>query len=405
MARHASSDGRRDLHKAIWVIPIMRIPVVDPQNKPLMPTTPARARKWIATGKAIKRWSDVGQFYVQLTQEPSGHATQDIIVGVDPGKSFSGIGVQSAKFTLYTAHLILPFQAVRDRMDARRMMRRARRGRRINRKVAFALRTHRQKRFDNRRKTKLAPSIRANRQLELRVVSELCRVFPVKAIRYEYVRADVDLTSGRRKARSGKGFSPVMVGQKWMIEQLKNFAPVVKVEGYQTALTRNHLGLEKNKADKTKAEFWTHAVDGVAIAASHFVEYRKEYYLGKDVADWFGSVKVTSALFCLIRRPPYSRRQLHLMLPAKGGVRRKYGGSTTRHGFRKGDLVNSPKGIGYVSGDTDRQVSVSNSAWKRLGQITASKVSLIARNTGLVAQATAPIPPRRADGRGISEKA
>ncbi len=404
MARHASSDGRRDLNKAIWVIPIMRIPVVDAQNKPLMPTTPARARKWIATGKAIKRWSDVGQFYVQLTQEPSGHATQDIVVGVDPGKLFSGIGVQSAKFTLCTAHLILPFQAVRDRMDARRMMRRARRGRRINRKVAFALRSHRQKRFDNRRKSRLAPSIRANRQLELRVVSELCRIFPIKEIRYEYVRADVDLTSGRRKARSGKGFSPVMVGQKWMIEQLKTFAPVVKVEGYQTALTRNHLGLEKNKADKSKAEFASHAVDGVAIAASHFVEYHKEYRQGQDVADWFGSVQVTPASFCVIRRPPYSRRQLHLMLPAKGGVRRKYGGSITRHGFCKGDLVNSPKGIGYVSGDTDRQVSVSNLAWKRLGQITVSKVSLIARNTGLVAQATALIPPRRADGRGISEK-
>jgi hypothetical protein len=404
MARHASGDGRRDLNKAIWVIPIMRIPVVDPQNQPLMPTTPARARKWIASGKAIKRWSDVGQFYVQLNTEPSGYATQDIIIGVDPGKLFSGIGVQSAKFTLYTAHLVLPFQAVRDRMDARRMMRRARRGRRINRKVAFALRTHRQKRFDNRRKTKLAPSIRANRQLELRVVSELCRIFPVKEIRYEYVRADIDLTSGRRKARSGRGFSPVMVGQKWMIEQLNNFAPVVTVEGYKTALTRNHLGLEKNKADKTKAEFATHAVDGVAIAASHFVEYRKEYRQGQDVADWFGSVQVTPASFCVIRRPPYSRRQLHLMVPAKGGVRRKYGGSTTRHGFRKGDLVNSPKGIGYVSGDTDRQVSVSNSAWKRLGQIMASKVSLIARNTGLVAEATAPIPPRRADGRGISEK-
>ncbi len=372
------------LNKAIWVIPVMRIPVVNIQNQPLMPTTPARARKWIESGKAVKRWSDCGQFYVQLTIEPSGYVAQDVVIGIDPGKKYSGIGVQSVKFTLYTAHLILPFQTVRDRMDQRRLMRRSRRGRRINRKVAFNQRAHRQKRFSNRRQAKLAPSICANRQLELRIVSELCRLYPVAEIRYEYVRADVDLTSGRKKASSGRGFSAVMVGQCWMLKQLEQFAPVVKIEGYQTASTRQHLGLTKNKADKSKAEFNTHAVDGVAIAASHFVEYRQYHKTGEDGSDWFGAVAITPASFFVIRRPPYSRRQLHLMVPAKGNVRRKYGGSTTRHGVRKGDLVNSPKGVGYVSGDTEKQVSVSEADWKRLGQIAASKVQLIRRSNGLI---------------------
>jgi len=86
----------------------------------------------------------------------------------------------------------------------------------------------------------------------------------------------------------------------------------------------------------------------------------------------------------VVRRPPYSRRQLHLMVPAAGGIRRKYGGSTTRHGLRKGDLVNSPKGIGFVSGDTEKKISVSDASWKRLGQIAASKVVLIRRSTGLI---------------------
>ncbi|WP_414530773.1 RRXRR domain-containing protein [Nodularia chucula] len=362
----------------------MRVPVVDQNHQPLMPTTPTRVRKWIASGKALKRWSDCGQFYVQLRGEPSGRAIQDIVIGIDPGKKFSGIGVQSGKFTLYTAHLILPFQTVRDRMDARRLMRRGRRGRRINRKVDFSKRAHRQKRFDNRRQGKVAPSIRANRQLELRIVSELSRIYPVSEIRYEYVKADVDLTSGRRKAKSGKGFSPVMVGQKWMLSQLEQFAPVVPVEGYQTASTRKYLGLVKNQVDKSQSEFNTHAVDGVAIAASFFVEYRQYQKAKVDGADWFGNVVITPAVFRVIRRPPFSRRQLHLMLPAKGGTRRKYGGSVTRHGLRKGDLVTSPKGIGYVSGDTEKQVSVSDVNWKRLGQIASSKVQLIRRSNGLI---------------------
>jgi len=362
-----------------------------------MPTTEARARKWIESGKAIKRWSDCGQFYVQLTVEPSGRSTQDVVVGIDPGKKYSGIGVQSAKVTLYTAHLVLPFQTVRDRMDARRMMRRGRRGRRINRKVAFAQRAHRQKRFANRRQGKLAPSIRANRQLELRIVSELCKFYPVKEIRYEYVRADVDLTSGRKGARSGKGFSAVMVGQKWMLKQLEQFAPVVTIEGYQTASTRKYLGLTKNKADKSKAEFNTHAVDGVSIAASHFVEYRKYHKVGEDGADWFGSVSITPAPFFVVRRPPISRRQLHLMIPAKGGLRRKYGGTTTRHGVRKGDLAKAEMAgracTGWVSGDTQKQISVSDASWKRLGQFTAAKVSLITRSTGLVVMRGAQASP------------
>jgi hypothetical protein len=342
-----------------------------------MPTTPARARRWIESGKAVKRWSDLGVFYVQLVGEPSGRQTQDVVIGIDPGKHFSGVGVQSPKVTLFTAHLVLPFKAVRERMDNRRLMRRGRRGRRINRKVGFHLRAHRQKRFDNRRQGKLPPSIRANRQLELRVVTELCRIYPVSAIRYEYVRAKGD-----------KGFSPVMVGQKWMLAQLANIAPVATIEGWQTALTRDRLGLVKDKSDKSKAEFNTHAVDGVAIACSHFVQFAQYHRPGEDGADWFGSVTVTGAPFFVIRRPPVSRRQLHLMVPAKGGVRRKYGGTVTRHGYRKGDLVRAEMGgkvhLGWVSGDTQRQVSVSDHNWKRLGQFAASKVSLISRSTNLV---------------------
>ncbi|WP_238558112.1 MULTISPECIES: hypothetical protein [Planktothrix] len=102
------------------------------------------------------------------------------------------------------------------------------------------------------------------------------------------------------------------MGQKWMLSQLEKFAPVVRIEGYQTASTRKYLGLTKNKTDKSKPEFNTHAVDGVAIAATAFVEYRQYHTAKTDGANWFGDVVITTAQFRVIRKPPFSRRQLHL---------------------------------------------------------------------------------------------
>ena len=268
-------------------------------------------------------------------------------------------------------------------MDNRRLMRRGRRGRRINRQLPFHLRAHRQKRFSNRKQGKLPPSIRANRQLELRVVKELFKVFPITDIYFEYVKADVDLTSGRKGARPGKGFSAVMVGQKYMIEWLSQLTHVHTIYGWQTSNLRKYLGLEKSK-DKSEQTVKSHAVDGIALACYHFLEYKAHSSSNSHGHSWQGNLTVTSCPFATVKRPPISRRQLHLMVPHQGGVRRKYGGTTTEFGLRKGDLVNSPKGIGYVSGQTKRQISVSDANWKRLGQIAVSKVTLIRRSNGLI---------------------
>jgi RRXRR protein len=351
----------------------MRIPVQNPDGSPAMPTKPSRARKWVRDGKAKGCWSDIGIYYVQLIVEPATRNTQPIAIGIDPGKLYSGIAVQSSKFTLFAAHLILPFKTVKDRMEQRRVVRRNRRCRRIDRKVKFKLRAHRQQRFNNRRGKKLPPSIRANRQLELRVVVESNKLFPITQIVYEYVQA-----------RGNKSFSPVMVGQIYMLKQLELIAPTVTRFGWETSNLRDQLGLVKQKTQKSEAILATHAVDGIALASSYFVRYESFENTRDRGHIWTGEVTLTNPVFRVIRRPPISRRQLHLMVPAKGGIRRKYGGTTTRHGFRKGDLVDSSKGIGFVSGDTERQVSVSDSTWKRLGQIAASKVSLIRRSNGLI---------------------
>ena len=358
---------------------MQRVPVIDQDGIPLMPTKASRARRMVRDGKAVSKRNKLGIYYIQLVDEPSGRKKQNISAGIDPGKYYSGIGLQSSKFTLFTAHLFLPFETVKKRMEQRRMMRRGRRGRRIDRNLPFSLRAHRQKRFDNRRGNKLAPSIKANRLLEIRVVTELAKLYPIASIFYEYLKA---------KTLPGCSFSPVQVGQKWAIKQLNKVAPVITKFGWQTSNLRKHLSLPKQKLNKKEAVPATHAVDGITLAASQFIDYLPfENSEGRGHC-WQGQVEITDAPFVVIRRPPVSRRQLHLMLPSKGGNRRKYGGTTTRHDVRKGDYVEAQKaGViyqGWCSGDTAKQVSVSDVLWKRIGQFTASKVRLLQRSTGLI---------------------
>lgn len=371
-----------------------------------MPTTASRARRWIESGKAKSFWSDLGVWGVQLLTEPSGYDLQPIVIGLDPGKRYSGVAAQSEKFTLSMFHLVLmgfiPKQGtaiagVKEKMSYRSMLRRGRRGRRINRKITFKLRNHRQARFDNRRQKKLAPSIRSNKMLELRVVSELCKLYPVTAIVVEKVRADVDLTSGRKSAVGGKGFSPVMVGQAFLLEELAKFTPIITREGWQkdgngTSQIRNYLGLAKEKKDKARQVPEAHAVDAVALAASWFVEYKPFHTTNTRGHEWVGFVSITSSLFNVISKPRITRRRLFDATPAKGGVFERYGGSTTQFEARKGDLIEYKtklKGetktvIGYCSGYTGNNLSLSDASWSRLGRFANSKCRILKRNTGLV---------------------
>lgn len=78
----------------------MRVPVISKTNQPLMPTKPSRARRWIKEGKAIGKFDKLGIFYIQLTVEPSDTKTQEVVIGLDPGKMFSGVAVQTRKYTL-----------------------------------------------------------------------------------------------------------------------------------------------------------------------------------------------------------------------------------------------------------------------------------------------------------------
>lgn len=258
---------------------MQRVPVISKQGYPLMPTKPSRARRWLKSGRAIIWKNKLQIFAIQLTFTESDFETQKVVVGIDPGKLYTGIAIQSAKCTHWLGHLFLPFQKVKDRMEQRAMMRKSRRGRRINRKLKFSKRSHRQVRFDNRIAKKIPPSIRANRDLEKRIFEELSNVYPLTLVVIESVKACGD-----------KGFSPVMVAQKWQFERIGKEHQLTTIEGWKTSQIRKYLGLVKQKTSKSDAIIETHAVDGIALACSEFIEYR---ITSQFSIDWVGSVTVT----------------------------------------------------------------------------------------------------------------
>jgi len=179
---------------------ISRVPVFAPDGEPLMPTKPSRARKWIERGKARQVRTKLGIFGVQLIEEPSGRIKQKIVVGIDPGSKYTGVAAVSKKAILCGFNLELP-NYIKDRMDKRRELRRNRRHRKCRRREC---------RFLNRTGHKIAPSIAARKQLELRAVKELADMYPISEIMVEDVAFD------HRNLHYGSYFSQVEIGKNWL---------------------------------------------------------------------------------------------------------------------------------------------------------------------------------------------
>ncbi len=371
-----------------------RVPAVSSSGIPLMPTTCARARKWIEQGKAVGKRSDVGVFYVELRHFPSGFKTQEIVVGVDRGKAFTGIAIQSKLATIALFHLCLPGfykskkdkkdrQSVTGKMAKRAELRRTRRGKRINRTFVFKLRNHREKRFLNRRQNKLPPSVKSNRQMELRVLSEIAKIVPIAEFRDEACGGDTK--------RNGRGISPVTVGQEWFRVEASKIAPVVEVDSYDTGKYRDQLGLVKDRKDKSRQTPETHANDAVALASSYFIQYKSFHAVNSHGHHWVGECAVTTSPFIVITRPRLFRRKLHQENYMKGGILKRQGGTITPFGFRSGDYVQTIyKGEvirGWVGGFTNtnktKKISIYDHNWNRIGQFNLPNIALIKRSSKL----------------------
>ena len=377
----------------VYMQQVTRVPVISCNGNSLMPTTPARARKWIKLSKALPRRNKLGVFYVQLTQE-TGNAVQPVVAGIDRGKCFTGIAFQSQNATISIFHLCLPGfykskttkkdrQSVTGKMAKRQELRRSRRARRIDRSKPFKLRNHREKRFSNRNQSKLPPSVKSNRQMELRILNEMALLLPISEIR--------DEDCGGNTKRNGRGISPVIVGQEWFRVEAARIAPVVNVDSRTTGNYRDRLGLVKDKKDKSKQIVETHGNDAIAIAASHFLHYQPFHTANTHGHEWVGECNITSAPFIVLTRPKLFRRKLHQEQYQKGGILKRQGGTITPFGFRSGDYVQQNRKSetirGWIGGFTNsgktKNVSIYDHNWHRIGQFSPNSVRLLQRSTRL----------------------
>ena len=313
-----SPPGERDSGNGTSFIPVRF------QNKPLMPCHPARARELIRKGRAKPRFKK-SIYYIELINV-SSQSTQPIAAGVDKGSKKEGYTVKSKKRTL------LNIQAdaitwVKDAVSQRREMRRSRRFRktpcRQNRK--------------NRARGGIPPSTKARWAWTLRVCQTLSFLYPITI----FVVEDIGARTKKGQTKWNTSFSPLEIGKKWFYEELRKTTIVETRKGYETKEIRDKLGLKKSK-NKLESNFNAHCVDSWSLAWS---------VIG-------GATVPDNKKLMLITPIRLHRRQLHVLQPGKGGIRRPYG-STRSIGLKRGSLVKHAKhGVAYVGGHMKGKISL-----------------------------------------------
>ena len=305
------------------------VPVVDLNQKPLMPCSEKRAKLLMARKEATGFYKK-GIFCIRLNREPSQRNYQDIAITVDPGSKREGFTVATKKKQVINIQSDTPSKA-KEKVEFKRAMRRARR----NRKTPY--RTCR----SNRKIGRLPPSTKARWDSKYRIIKLLSSIIPINKMAIE----DITAETKRGAKKWNKSFSPLEVGKQYFYKKMVNYFKsenFVTVKGFQTSEKRKELGLKKT--NKKLDDRWdAHLVDTFCI---------------QQIA--FNHVFMPFKGFYKFERIELYKRQLHVANPIKGGHRRPYGG-TRSEGISRGTLVKHHKyGICYVGGNMDGNVSLHN---------------------------------------------
>jgi hypothetical protein len=156
-----------------------KVLVVNKGGRPLMPTTPRKARKLLESGRA-KVYARK-PFTIQLLYGCRGY-TQPVTLGIDSGYQTVGYSAVTEKEELIGGEFKL-LEGISERITERRKYRRTRRNR---------LR-HRKPRFDNRKRKDnwLAPSIQHKFDSHIKLVERIKSRLPVTSVVIETAKFDI----------------------------------------------------------------------------------------------------------------------------------------------------------------------------------------------------------------------
>ncbi len=157
--------------------------VLDKNKKPLEPCHPARARKFLKTGKA-KVFKRFPLTIIMVAQELRDNSSNHYQLKIDPGSKTTGLAILRNNQVIWGAGLSHRGSQIKDALLSRRQLRRSRR----NRKTRY-----RKPRFLNRSRPKgwLAPSLMSRVHNIVTWVNRLIRVCPILGISQELVKFDL----------------------------------------------------------------------------------------------------------------------------------------------------------------------------------------------------------------------
>jgi hypothetical protein len=325
------SKGNLDWKVTSKFVTKIYVPVISCTGVPLMPCSPRRAKELMRKYKAKKQWR-YGIFYIKLLERDIGNI-QEISCGIDSGSKREAITVKSKNKTFINV-LADARTGVKESLEVRKNMRRARR---------FKKTPCRKNKLNRKRnKNFIPPSTRARWNSKLRLINILKKIYPISI----YVVEDIKAKTLKGKKNWNKNFSPLEVGKKYFYNILKTYGNLILKEGWETFNKRTELGLVKTtkKLDKI---FSAHNVDSWVLA--NFPFNIQTYPENIDMY-YFQQIEL-------------HRRQLHMLQFAKGGKRKRYGG-TVSLGIPKGTVViakyKKKEIYSYIGGNMNGKLSIHN---------------------------------------------
>ncbi len=152
----------------------MKVFVLSAEGKPLMPTTPRRARMWLKARRA--RVVQRAPFTIRLQFATREHV-QKVVVGVDTGSKVVGVAATTNGAVVWQAEVHLR-NDITQKMRRRRQYRYSRRARKTR---------YRPARFANRRRNAgwLPPSLRSKAEATVKAVRLVASFLPVHKVNVE----------------------------------------------------------------------------------------------------------------------------------------------------------------------------------------------------------------------------